>query len=268
MRLLILLALLLTLTPLPAFAADPIVSQASVTDSAENSGPLVRLVLVTEFWAAVAGALVGGAIALGIQLLVFRASKHQRTEEAEERRTTLGKGLLVKMMRVYSTLFHLHRHLEEPFEKEHNLRGRAEPWQIVTPVANLPSTVHFSTDELVMLMSLGNDDLANNILPFDEIHNSTLALFQRFDDLRATLSSRLPADMTGTTATITLTPEQLRYVRPTMVQINDLVTAMRDRCRTDAREAWELTTTLHDELKSKVGLTMDIQPKAGMTPPK
>ena len=44
---------------------------------------LLSLSEKTEFWSAIAGAIVGGLIALVIQIVTLRASKKQRDEDDE-----------------------------------------------------------------------------------------------------------------------------------------------------------------------------------------
>jgi hypothetical protein len=142
-----------------------------------------------EFWAAVGGAIVGGIIAFVIQLVVLRAAARQREKEAAERKKALGFSLFVKMMKIHSHLHLLHEHLEEPFERDKEGGGGREPWQIVLPLANNPMHVHFSSDEMAMLLSLKNDDLFNDVISMDEIHNSTIDLFDTFKEKRFALLS-------------------------------------------------------------------------------
>lgn len=138
--------------------------------------------------------MVGGLIAFGIQLVALRAAAKQRAEEAAERRKALGHALLVKMLKIHSHLHGFNEHLEETFAKAEKAGFDGEPWQIVRPIANHPPTVHFSTDEMVMLLSLKNDDVFNDVLSMDGVHNSTIALFQTFAECRRSLTSLLPAE--------------------------------------------------------------------------
>ena len=214
-----------------------------------------------EFWAAVVGAVVGGIIAFAIQFVILRAAARQREEEAAGRRKALGHSLLFKMVKIHSHLHHFHAYLEEPFEREQEGGSRREPWQIVLPLASNPEHVHFSSDEMAMLLSLKNDDLFNDVIPMDEIHNTTIDLFHTFKERRFALTSQLPAKMEGMVGETKLTEEQMLFLRPMMVEVNDLITSMRQRCELDARDAWNVLTRLHSGLKDEVGLALEILPK-------
>ena len=97
----------------------------------------------------------------------------------------------------------------------------------------------------------------------DEIHNSTIELFHTFKEQRFALTSQLPAKMEGMVGKTKLTEEQMLFLRPMMVEVNDLIISMRQRCELDARDAWNVLTSLHLGLKDEVGLTLEIQRKPG-----
>lgn len=124
-----------------------------------------------EFWAAIAGAIVGGLIALVIQLVALWAAKAERKEDHNERRRALGYALLFKMIQIYSNLRQLRDHLAGAYERGLE-DGLEEPWQFVMPIVNVPDRVEFSTDEMSMLLSLGNDDVFNDLASLDQVHNS------------------------------------------------------------------------------------------------
>ncbi len=214
-----------------------------------------------EFWSAIGGAVVGGLIAFGIQLVALRAAAKQRAEEAAERRKALGHALLFKMLKIHSNLHGFNEHLQETFAKAEKAGFGGEPWQIVRPIANHPATVHFSTDEMAMLLSLKNDDVFNDVLSMDGVHNSTIALFQTFAECRHSLTSLLPAEMEGIVGTTEITQEQMQFLRPKMAEVNDLIISMRQRCELDTRDAWSVLTRLQAVLKDKVGLKIEIERK-------
>lgn len=219
-----------------------------------------------EFWSAIGGAVVGGLIAFAIQLVALRAAAKQRAEEAAERRKALGHALLFKMLKIYSHLHQFNEHLEETFAKAEKAGSEREPWEIVLPIANHPAAFHFSTDEMAMLLSLKNDDVFNDVLSMDEVHNSTIVLFQTFAERRLALTSLLSAEMEGMVGTTELTKEQWQFLRPKMVEVNDLIKSMRQRCELDARDAWSVLTRLHAVLKDKVGVRFEIELKPDRQP--
>lgn len=211
-----------------------------------------------EFWAAVAGAVVGGGIAFFIQLIVLREAARQRSNEKNERRQALGHALLFKMIRIHSNLHGFNQHLEGTFAKAEEAGFEGEPWQIYLPLANTPAPVQFSTDEMAMLLSLKDDDLFNDIVSFDAVHNGTIDIFQTLNERRLALTAELPSEMDGAKGETKLTREQLLFLKPKMVEVNMLVEDMRKWCRTEEHNAQTLLTRLHAVLKDKVGLTIKI----------
>lgn len=220
--------------------------------------------LDSEFWAAIAGSIVGGAIAAGIQYFATRAEKKRRAIEAKERRHALALSLLFKMIKIHSHLHQYHSHLEESFRRGQSDPEKPEPWQFVLPIANNFEPVHFSTDEMTMLLSLKNDNLFNDMVSMDEVHNSTLILFDTFKALRTELTSQLSTRMNGTVGSAAMTKDQFLQLRPKMVELNGLLNDLRARCELDAREARNNLTRLHAELVDKVGITFKFEFKPGM----
>lgn len=216
-----------------------------------------------EFWTtligAIVGAVVGGVISLCIQLYTIRAAAKQRTEESAERRKTLGHALLFKTMRIYSHLRRLDTHLEESFTRA-EIQGR-QPWQVLLPLANLPERVHFSTDEMAMLLSLGNNDFFNEFVSMDELHNSTIDVFDTYKKQRLALTSQLPAEIEGAVATTVLNQQQMQSLGPKMVELDGLIVQIRKHSNKDQENALVLLKRLNQILRDKCGLTYALHPK-------
>ena len=220
-----------------------------------------------EFWAAIIGAVVGavtaGIISYLIQRTALKATADQLEKEAENRKKALGYALLFKMVRIYSGLAHMSRHLEEHFKKlEQKEYAGSEPWQIVLPIANPLEAVHFSTDEMAMLLSLKDNDLFNDLASLDVVHNSTIELFRTHASLRAKLLEMLPANIEGMVGEVHLTAEQAMYVRPKMVEINALIIDINERCTKDTNEAKDILQRLSTTLNNKLELSISLLSKA------
>ena len=166
------------------------------------------------------------------------------------------------MIKIHSNLHGFAQHLEERFAEAERDGFEGEPWEIYLPLANTPAPVHFSTDEMAMLLSLKDDDLFNNIVSFDAVHNGTIEIFQTLNERRQVLTAELPAKMDGAKGETVLTPEQLLFVEPKMVEVNMLVNSAREWCRTEDPNARTLLTRLHAVLKDRVGLTIEISFKS------
>lgn len=212
-----------------------------------------------EFWAAIAGAIVGGLIALVIQLVALWAAKAERKEDHNERRRALGYALLFKMIQIYSNLRQLRDHLAGAYERGLE-DGLEEPWQFVMPIVNVPDRVEFSTDEMSMLLSLGNDDVFNDLASLDQVHNSLCSVFQTYKLRRMMLTDLLPSgEMAGVRGFTNLTEAQVAILRPKMAELNDLVQSLSIACPRDTATAEDVLQRLADLLREKVGITQRIQ---------
>jgi hypothetical protein len=143
----------------------------------------------------------------------------------------------------------LNQHLEGSFAQ-----AKGEPWQIVVPLANYPAKVHFSPDEMAMLLSLGDDDLFNRILSMDQIHNGMIDVFETYGRLRLALTSLMSAEMSGKTGTSLFTDDEMRFLRPKMVELNEIIDQLKPKCTKDAADAWAVAKDLNELLRRKVGL--------------
>jgi len=164
------------------------------------------LIGAKEFWSAIGGALVGGLIAYFVQIKALREGRQIRDEDHERLRRSLGHSLLFKMIRIHSNSGLIYRHFEDSFANARKSRPEAEPWMFVVQIANPPDREKFSSDEMSLLLSLGNDDVSNAVLPMDQIYNSMIELVKVFNTSRRTLLDEFQAkEFEGTVITDTLT---------------------------------------------------------------
>lgn len=194
--------------------------------------------------------------------MALKASADQLQKERTERQNALGYALLFKMVRIHSDLANMGKHLEECLGKLATEECTDwEPWQVVLPIANPVEPVHFSTDEMAMLLSLKENDFFNDLASLDLIHNSTIELFRKHAALRESLLEMLPANMDGMVGEIALSREKAMYVRPKMVEINGLIGAMYERCIQDTDHAWDVLERLTALLNDKLKLGVSVAPK-------
>lgn len=210
---------------------------------------------LAAIWGGAVGAILGGVISLGIQLLVLRQAKMDRIEQQKEERRALARSLFLKMIRIASNLDQLQRHLELAFATVPN-EIHENPWLFVQPLASLPPEVQIASHELSLVMSFGDDELLNKLLPFDAIHNDTVALFHTFARLKNELKPLMPATIEGSVATTVLSEERMKLVAPRAAELNMLLKQMRERLKLDLDEARWIVDRLHPALSKHADMKL------------
>lgn len=224
-----------------------------------------------EFWSAIAGAVVGGGIAYVIQLTALREGRRQREQDHKQRQQALGNSLLFKVIRIHSNFHGIHRHIEDCLEQAARRGDTGEPWQFVLPLANPPAPVHFSADEMGMLMSLKSDDVFNEVVAMDDTHNSLIDAIKVLNTERRALTERLKADQAEDQALSgTLDRNQWLAIRPRMIEVNSLIDSIRDSAKEDFERSDETLARLQVVLQETLGLAYKIEskvrPKGPLTP--
>jgi hypothetical protein len=134
---------------------------------------------VSTAWAVfsvIGGTLIGSTIstvvAFYIQKKGLSATKAQRDSDRFESRKAQCYSLLFKMIRIHSSIVILEKGLTESLAKAEAVDLKGEFWKRLTPSGNMPPRVKFTSDEMVLLLSL-DFNLFNDIGPYDDIHQLT-----------------------------------------------------------------------------------------------
>ena len=228
--------------------------------------PEPSLLYSSEFWAVISGAtigaIVGGLISFLIQLKVLREGRAQREEEHSRVRSAQANSLLFKMIRIHSNFHLINRHFRESFERADTSGFKGEPWQFVIPIANPPSPVNFTADEMGMLLSLKDDDVFNNVLSMDSVHNGLVEVLNVHQERRSSLSEALPVEEAdGKIVSSVLSEKQVLALRPKLIEINELVHAIRDEAQRSEQESEVAMFALQELFKAKMGISYTIKLK-------
>ncbi len=216
----------------------------------------------TEFWSAIAGAFVGGLIAFAVQWIALREGRLQRQTERRSAGEALANALLVKLLRIHSNFIQIHRHVEECSAKG-SLIGMVEAWQMTLPIANPPDQVHFSADEMSMILGQKDVRAFNAIVDLDVRHNSLIDVVKAFNVERNSLGERLAESIQafeGAKAGAVLTTQQLQQLRPKMIDVNSLVESIRTLTAENIDASHQGIELLQSLLQEKFGLTYAIKP--------
>jgi hypothetical protein len=222
----------------------------------------VLIFVTAEFWSAIAGAIVGGLIAFGVQLIALRDAKVQREEDRRRTQQALGNSLLFKMIRIYSNFHGIRGHIEGCFEEAKKKGVKGEPWQIVLPLANPPDHVHFSSDEMGMLLAQKDDDIFNAVVEIDVIHNSLVDALKVMQTLRMNLADRLVAEeVAGNKVSGVIPVAEGIKLRPKMIEVNMLVDNVRALVAKDFDECGVALDRLQELLRRTLGLSYKLTKK-------
>jgi hypothetical protein len=163
------------------------------------------------------------------------------------------------MVRIGSELHQLGECLERA--RKDGFRG--SPFQIVMPVIPLPDPVHFSPDEMGLILAIDNV-LFNDLAPLDQLHNSTVAIFDVYNTRRDAVLERLGAEMKGHIGTTMLTPEQKQWFDPRAVELNGLVQVMVQRTDRDSKEVWAALEKLQATISKEFKMNLRFEKKPGV----
>ncbi|WFR95042.1 hypothetical protein [Rhizobium tumorigenes] len=126
-----------------------------------------------EFWSAIAGAVVGGAIAYLIQSKSLRDTRIERDRERRLSDQNLGHSLFYKVLFIHrscvDTKIKVDGRIE--FGRERDVDNIVA---LLIPMLHPPTQIHFTAGEMAMLLSLKDSEVFNAVFGLDEIHNSTI----------------------------------------------------------------------------------------------
>lgn len=226
---------------------------------------------MNEFWAAIAGAImgatVGGFISFGLQMQALSAARVQREKDMLDAQKTLARSFVIKLSKLYSHLAQLDHRMKTLFaDIAAKPMPKPELWASVQPLVPLPDLIHFTNDELTLLLTLKLDDLFNGVVMLDEAHNSVIGLLDIFNRRKIELNNSLvPDEFSDMTAHIILTQEQLNSARPGMLEVNQLVEALRENVDRSAAESLSLLNRIVTAFNEKLELKLAVSAKLATT---
>jgi len=222
---------------------------------------------VSTAWAVfsvVGGSLLGAAISASVAFFTLRkninAAKANRDEDRLELRKARGYSLFFKMIRLTSDLNTLGNAVKSCFADAQSQGFVGAPWQIVRPVVPLPDPVTFAPEEMALVLSI-DSNLFNQMGALDELHKSTVALFDMYNTERTKIMERFGAKMEGPVGTTGLTEQEKNWLEPRAFQLNQLVELMLQRTEQDGKEAWAALEALHATLEKSFNLKHKLERK-------
>jgi hypothetical protein len=229
-----------------------------ITTVGDLERQLWTAVLVTrEFWSGVIGTVVGGSITFLAQSRGFREQRKQRAEDRLRGQRGLAYSLFFKMLRIHSDFYGVHRHIEDGFEKEAREKHGGNPWQFVLPLANFADAVHFSPDEMSMLLGLKDMQVFNMVMDMDVRHNAVLDAARVMSAERRALTDRLEADeFEGFRLSGVMDPKKQLLLMPKIIEVDSVILQTRDDAKSGTEDSYAAMNALQKVLKAQLDVSL------------
>jgi hypothetical protein len=230
-------------------------------DSIFDAFASAAALLTGEFWAAIAGAVVGGIIAYIIQWSAMREAREDRAQERHLSNRALGFSLFYRLLSIDSNLDHIRNHVAQRIAIAEEV-GITNMEAVLLPLANLPTAIEFSPDEMGMLLSLKDDDTFNAVLSLDKIHNSIIPVWDLYKQMRQSLQAELEItefDPTVGKSGFKLTQGSQADIK--RFELNQIANELVSRSTLDADESAKALELLGKLLNAKLGLTIGVTRK-------
>ncbi|WP_372783467.1 hypothetical protein [Phenylobacterium sp.] len=213
----------------------------------------------SEFWAAIAGAIVGALAGGGITaILQWQTIKH----ETRQRNRGLAYSLLFKVRQIYRHLRGLNLHFEEAL-KGASAQQMALPWAILQGMTGSPADVFFSVEEIALVLELKATKTLDALLSMDEKHNATFGTFRFYGEKRDQLVDALTPDFMDGDHGLADVPLPLR---PKSIGLAGIVHDMREYLSSDTGHALDVLQQLAELFEGRLEVEFSAMPKPEPAP--
>jgi len=196
----------------------------------------------SEFWAAIIGAAVGGALAILAQIVTSMWA-------ARSRRVGLSTSLLIKLALMHSNLLRLRRVVEEQLRTAEASGLGPDLWQKMLPIMHVGDPIAFTAEELGLLLTVRDDALLNILIDADARHNRTMLIADEFSEKRAELVRSLVAEFDDDRGAIRADDPQLTAKRPLILEVESLAKALVTRASKEEEVARSLYSNVYARLR-------------------
>lgn len=212
----------------------------------------------SNFWAAVIGAVVGGAISFVLQMVANRNSRQERIDAKQEVDRSLAYSLSFKIVKIVNRLGNINKHIEECRRLTKTEKVEPLPWTFLLPILNMPDEIHLSADEMALLFSTKNDELFNKVLNIEPVYNSILPVWDEYRRMRERFSAYAEQGIIsdGVSEARFDTSGQGGIM---LFEVNSLAENLIDRADKDYAEAQEILRLLLKHFNSTKQLAISIQ---------
>lgn len=209
---------------------------------------------------AVLGALTGAIVSFiplyFIQNRAFKKDEKIRASEYKRSQQALGRSLVLKLSRIYSDIYIIHKNIEISFQRLNKIQSDFEPWGILKPFAVIPDKITISFDELGMLLSLGDNNLLTKVQDMIADHEMVLSEAILYGKLRKELLKKLPVSHNeGTIASSNQDFELSPDLKVQMETINEFISKFRYHSSRGASDSKVTLNELNEFFRDKLEIS-------------
>lgn len=233
------------------------------TPNAQDIPWYVDLASQTEFWAAVVGALVGaaagGAISYVLQRMEHAAAARQRADDRRASQRGSGFAILYKAIRMHAVGHQIAQAYAEGFIEAQ--KQSMNPGSYIRAISNMPPRLEFAPEEMALILSLGDDSTANQLMAMDVGHNSIISSQDMYNSFRGKLEDSLPGAVMveGTLGTTEIDETIKLKIAPIVASLDDLAAEILSAARRQAKLADLVLPPLTALLNQKLSLALKIE---------
>lgn len=211
--------------------------------------------LPDEFWAAIAGALTGGAITFGLQVHQFNQRDKETEKQKIERDRDLAKHIVVKVLTIASDIKAIHEYVSIGNDKHPDI----QMWTGVTPMVGVPSGIRIHENEMLLLPNDLPDRLFSNLYALARKHQTYVDLITIYNERRRRLGDMLAeAHSIDDEGAFVITAEQFRRFEPQMLELNSILAHIVDDGPGDVEAAFVHLRRLIDFMNLKYDLELAV----------
>lgn len=215
----------------------------------------------SEFWSAIAGAVVGGAISYAVQWQALKHDRNLRDKEAADLKEAVALRLLMNLQVMYNNLNSIASHVDRALQSAEE-KGW-EVWNALPPIPNLPRHVELSPEELMMLLQARQAPLFNRVRDIEMVHHALIESLKVYLTVRTELGRKMGAEMDGKIGTSRLSSDDLIRLGPLIADVSGLAQSIAETARDDADDAKDVWKEYRDLLPALIGKTLTIEFRNG-----
>lgn len=206
----------------------------------------------SEFWVAIAGAVVGGMIAVLAQWMFEYLKERKRAKKT-------GTVVFFKMLKICTNTQLLRNYIEKCFSEIDPNIG-SHPCSVLRPLVGPPEKIYFSPEEVSLIASKKEDSLVVKIMDSEACYNNLLVILEKYSNLREEFYSSQPSELVGNLSRTEYKDEvEYKSAQVTIAILDDMAKIIRERAHQDLKESSSYFIEVSSFLKNHIGLNFKIK---------